>query len=189
MVHRRLSNIIGFDDAPFVRGSHEPVPLVGAVFAGVRFDGVLIGSVSRDGFDAATRIVELVRGSKFAGHVRLILLQGITVAGFNVIDPFFVYKELELPVLVVSRRRPDLQAFRCALLANIDQGVEKWEIIERLGPMEPVKGLYIQRVGLTLREAEEAMDRTTVFSRIPEPIRTAHLIAGALTRGESRGAP
>lgn len=189
MVPRRFSNIIGFDDAPFSRESREPVPLVGAVFACRRFDGVLIGTVTRDGFDAAATIVRLVSGSKFAQHARLILLQGITLAGFNVVDPFFVQEKLQLPVLVVSRKRPDLQSIRQALLANIAQGAEKWAVIERLGPMEPHKGIFIQRVGLSWQEADALMTRMAVHSRIPEPIRTAHLIAGALTRGVSRGAP
>ncbi|NLC69862.1 MAG: DUF99 family protein [Desulfuromonadaceae bacterium] len=186
---RRLSNIIGFDDAPFARESRAPVPIVGAVFAGPRFDGVLIGAVTRDGFDAAARIIQMVRDSKFAAHARLIMLQGITVAGFNVIDPFSIQDTLGLPLLVVSRKRPDRHAIRQALLENIDQGEEKWAVIEKLGPMEPLGGLFIQRVGLSGEEAAAVVERLSVHSRIPEPIRTAHLIAGALTRGVSRGAP
>ena len=189
MTSRRFSNVIGFDDAPFDRASREPVPVVGAVFAGPRFDGVLIGEVERDGSDAAETIVALVRTSRFAEHIRLILLQGITLAGFNVVDPFAVQERLGVPLLVVSRRRPDLAAVREALLTHIDSGREKWAIIERLGPMEPLGTLFVQRVGLSLEEARDTVARFALHSRMPEPIRAAHLIAGALTRGASRGAP
>ncbi|MBN1140821.1 MAG: DUF99 family protein [Deltaproteobacteria bacterium] len=189
MTRRRYSNVIGFDDAPFDRESREPVSIVGAVFAGPRFDGVLIGQVERDGTDAAAAIVGLLRRSRFAEHVRLILLQGITLAGFNVVDPFAVQIELGVPLLVVSRRRPDLAAVRETLLTHIDGGPEKWAVIERLGPMEPLGALFVQRVGLSMEEARETIERFALHGRMPEPIRAAHLIAGALTRGASRGAP
>jgi hypothetical protein len=55
--------------------------------------------------------------------------------------------------------------------------------------MEPVNGVYIQRVGLSPEEAAAVIRRFSVNSNIPEPIRVAHLIAGALATGQSRGAP
>ena len=40
-----------------------------------------------------------------------------------------------------------------------------------------------------LRQADAVVVQFAIYSTIPEPIRTAHLIAGALSNGESRGAP
>lgn len=53
--------------------------------------------------------------------------------------------------------------------------------------MEPCRGVMVQRVGLTLPQAEAALATLTVTGRIPEPLRVAHLIAGGVTRGSSRG--
>ena len=75
--NRHLSNVIGFDDAPFPRDLCGSVKVVGAVFARLRLDGVLIGRVEKDGSDAAEAIANLVGRSKFAEHAQLILLQGI----------------------------------------------------------------------------------------------------------------
>ncbi|MDY6905027.1 MAG: DUF99 family protein [Thermodesulfobacteriota bacterium] len=192
---KRFSNIIGFDDAPFPRHHTGDVAVVGAVFAALRFDGVLIGTVQKDGMDAAGRLVAMIRESKFAQHIGLIMLQGVALAGFNVVDAPALSRNTNLPVLVVSRILPDMGAIQAALLSgNIPGGSQKWAMIQALGPMEPVNGIYVQRVGISRAQAEDVLTRFSIHSNIPEPVRTAHLIAGALTFhdrgfGESRGAP
>lgn len=181
------ANTVGFDDAPFVPGHRGDVPVVGAVYAGTRLDGVLIGRVRRDGANATRELIRLVGGSKFAGHVRLVLLQGVSLAGFNVVDAHELYRRLAVPVLIVVRKAPDFAAIRRALRDHVPGGERKWRLIERLGPMEPLAGVHVQRVGLTPAQAGRVLERLAVNGRIPEPLRTAHLIAGALTRGQSRG--
>lgn len=189
MAIKQFSNVIGFDDAPFPRDHTGPVKVVGAIYAGSRFDGVLIDDVEKDGSDAADRLTELLTTSKFADHVRLIMLQGITLAGFNVVDVFSLHEKTGLSVLIVARRQPDMTAVRQALLSNIPGGADKWRVIEQLGDMEPAGDVFVQRVGLTKEQANAVVAQFAVYSTIPEPIRTAHLIAGALSNGESRGAP
>lgn len=53
--------------------------------------------------------------------------------------------------------------------------------------MEPVGGVWVQRAGLSLDEAAALLAATTTQGRIPEPLRVAHLVAGGVGRGESRG--
>lgn len=187
MAERRFSNLVGFDDAPFARGHHGPVKVVGAVFAHLRFDGVLVGSIEKDGADSASRLAELVVRSRFHEHIQLVLLQGVAFGGFNVVDVFQLHRDLDRPVMVVARKAPDMVAIREALVSRIPEGETKWSILERLGPMEPVHGVFVQRVGLSMTEAASVIERFAVHGRIPEPLRVAHLIAGAIAEGHSRG--
>ena len=184
---KRFANVIGFDDAPFSRRYTGKVQLVGTVYAGLRFDGVLIGEVDKDGFDSASQLTELISRSKFAEHIRLVMLQGIAVAGFNVVDVFALQECLGIPVMVVSRKQPDMTLIRKALLSHIEEGKRKWAVLERLGEMEPMGGVFVQRVGLSSEQAAAVLDQFSVCGNIPEPLRTAHLIAGALVYGQSRG--
>lgn len=184
---RRLSNTVGFDDAPFQRRQAGRVAVVGAVFASTRFDGVLLGSVERDGDDATEVFATLLRRSRFYEHVQVVLLQGVTFAGFNIVDVPALAAELRRPVLVVARRQPNWTKLQQALCEKVRHGVAKWKQLERLGPMEAVGGVYVQRWNLSLDEARDVIQRTTIWGRLPEPLRVAHLIAGALSRGESRG--
>ncbi len=181
------SNVIGFDDAPFSRSHRGDVPIVGTVYAGLRFDGILVGSIRKDGANAAKKITRLISESKFAGHIRLIMLQGVAMGGFNVVDAEFIYRRLNLPVLIVSRRKPDMKGIRDALLGSVPGGQRKWRLIKSLGPMAPVRGVFVQRVGLNLKEANDAIEKFAINGNIPEPLRTAHLIAGGIVTGSSRG--
>ncbi len=183
---RRLSHVIGFDDAPFARTHRGDVLVIGAVFAGLRLEAVLSGKVRRDGANATRVLIELVSGSRFAAHVQAIMLQGIAFAGFNVVDMPALHAALRVPVLAVARRPPDFTAIRRALLGRVRGGRRKWSLIERLGPMEPAAGVYVQRVGITHERAADLIERLAVHSALPEPLRTAHLIAGGVTVGESR---
>jgi endonuclease V-like protein UPF0215 family len=182
-----FSHVVGFDDAPFDRNHRGDVPVVGAVFAGLRLEGVLRGRVRRDGANATRNLARLVATSKFAPQLQLVLLQGIAMAGFNVVDLDELHRLLEIPVMVVARKRPRMERVRRALLARVPGGRRKWDIIDRLGPPEPLAGVYVQRAGLTRGQAERLIRRLAVHGSIPEPLRTAHLIAGGLAAGQSRG--
>jgi endonuclease V-like protein UPF0215 family len=184
---RPLSNVIGIDDAPFQRSHRGNVGLVGAIFTRHRLDGVVLGHVRRDGADATRRIAALVKQSAFFSHLQGVILQGIAVAGFNVVDIHALNAALERPVLVVARRAPNLATIRRALLENVPGGARKWKLIERAGPMEPIGGVFVQRAGLDRARAERYLRDSTVHGSLPEPLRIAHLIAGGITTGHSRG--
>ncbi|MBA3064320.1 DUF99 family protein, partial [Candidatus Woesearchaeota archaeon] len=47
--------------------------------------------------------------------------------------------------------------------------------------------IFVQAIGLSLKQAEEIIDITCTHSLLPEPLRVAHLIAGGVVDGESRG--
>ena len=182
-----LSNLVAFDDAPFVREHRGDVTLVGTVCSRTRLDGVLSGRVRRDGANSTSRMVELVQGSQFREHVRLVLLQGIAVAGLNVVDVAGLARRLGVAVLVVARKRPNLVAMREAVTRTGPGWPRKWRLIEQAGPMEPLGSVYVQRAGLDLGQARAVLDMTTCHGKIPEPLRMAHLIAGGITTGVSRG--
>ncbi len=181
------SNVVGFDDGPFAHEHRGDIGVVGTVYAGLRFDGVLVGRVRRDGRNSTRNLAVLVEGSRFREHLQLVLLQGIALAGFNVVDIHALSERLALPVLVVTRRRPNLRKIRQALYERVPGGRRKWALIERAGEMEPVEDVWVQRAGLKLVEARLFLQRFAVHGRIPEPLRTAHLIATAVATGESRG--
>jgi endonuclease V-like protein UPF0215 family len=176
---------IAFDDEPKGPGRRGRVALVGAFCSRTRLDGVVVGRVRRDGADSTRRMIELVRGSGYP--VRAVLLQGIAVAGFNVVDVQQLHDELGVPVVVVMRRPPDLAAIERALLRRVPGGARKWRLIQRAAPPEPLAGLYVQRVGIDRATTEALLVVTRLHGKLPEPIRLAHLIAGALGTGRSRG--
>ena len=184
---RRLSNSIGIDDAPFDRSHRGDVPLIGAVFTRTRLDGVMVGKLRRDGANATTAIAALIAGTQFANHAQVVLLGGITFAGFNVADIHELRERLRLPVLVLARRKPRYALIHETLLEKVPGGARKWKLIEKAGPMEPCAGVWVQRAGLELEQAAQVIGDLTIHGKLPEPVRVAHLIAGAYAEGVSRG--
>src|SRR3954468_16879089 len=136
-------NVIGFDDGPFPREHRGDVLLVGVVCSGTRVDGIVSGRIRRDGANATRVMVEMVRASQFGAHAQAIMLQGIAVGGFNVVDVHALSAALRVPVLVVTRRRPDMAAVRRALFSEtpasrprVAGATRKWRLIEQAGTME-----------------------------------------------------
>lgn len=186
---RRNLHVVGFDDAPFDPGHRGDVPVVGAVFSGGRLDGVLCGRVRRDGANATRVIADLTRRSRFFPQLHAVLLQGIAVAGFNVVDLPELHRLLGLPVIVVCRHKPDQDAVRKALLNRVPGGGRKWQRLQRAGAPHKVGALWLQCAGATPAAAAALLAPLCLSGTLPEPLRAAHLIAGGLARGESTGRP
>lgn len=182
----RHSHVIGVDDAPFPRSHRGDVMIVGAVFAGDRLEGVLSSKVRRDGANATGRVAAMVGDSRFKPQLQAVLLQGIAFAGFNVVDIRSLRDILAVPVLVVARQRPDYPSVRRALLEKVPGGERKWRLMRRAGEMEPLAGLWVQRAGIDAPAAEALLLSHARHGHMPEPLRTAHLIAGGVVEGESR---
>ncbi len=130
----------------------------------------------------------LVGESRFADHTQCVLLAGLTFGGFNVVDLPTLYEALEVPILVVMRRRPRLGDIRAALRKHVRGGEAKWGRIERAGAVEPCADLFVQRAGLSLAEADATLRLHVRHGHLPECLRVAHLVAAARVRGHSHGA-
>jgi endonuclease V-like protein UPF0215 family len=178
---QRISHVIGIDDAPFEPEHRGDVLIVGSVFCDGRLDGVVHSRVRRDGVNSTARIAGMVRESRYHEHLQLVMLQGIAFAGFNVVDIHALNRLLKLPVVVVMRRKPDMVAIRNALIHRVRGGQRKWRLIERAGEVEPLQRLFVQRAGISLVEVEGVVRGLTLRGHLPEPLRSAHLIAGGMS--------
>jgi uncharacterized protein len=181
---------LGIDDSALL---NEKVMIVGVVFRGGNWmDGVLRSDITKDGIDATDVICNMISKSRHYCQIRVVMLDGITYGGFNVVDIERLYRETGIPVIVVMRSRPDFHKIRSAL-EYFSDGEERWIIIERAGKIEEIAGekergpVYIQKKGIGLVSAEKIIRLTSIRSNIPEPLRIAHLIATGIILGESRG--
>jgi hypothetical protein len=181
--------IVGIDDGPFDRKRGGDVQVVGTIFRGAAFlDGMVATKVRRDGRNATPKLVAMIRGSRYFQQLHYVMLDGIALGGFNVVDIHRLNAETGLPVMVVVRRQPNLDAVRRAL-SNLPGWQARWKLIQQAGPMEPVGGLWIQRAGIEPNEAEALLALSCTHSKLPEPLRLAHIIAGALVTGEGGRRP
>jgi endonuclease V-like protein UPF0215 family len=166
--------------------------IVGTIFRGGDWmDGVLRSDITRDGLDATEIISNMIKKSKHYGQVRVVILDGITYGGFNPVDIEELYKETGIPIIVIMRAYPDFEKIKSAL-TNFPDAKKRWEIIQKAGKIEEIvlknkSSIYIQKMGISLKNAENILLLTSIRSNIPEPLRVAHLIATGISLGESRG--
>jgi uncharacterized protein len=173
------------DDGPFTRSARRAA-LVGVVFSSPNYiEGIVRTSVAIDGTDATDRILTLLGHSPFLDGVRAVLLDGIAVGGFNLIDLDRLHAQLQRPVVTVTRHPPDFPSIRSALRKYFPrEATARWKLVRahtlfRL-PMKEGNPLMVSAVGCTRAEAAVIVRRTTVRGNLPEPLRLARLIARSL---------
>lgn len=180
----RTLRAIGFDDAPFRRGRRGGVGLAGVVCAGTRFEGLVFGRIRQDGWDATRRIAALLANGKFLAQLHLVLLDGIGFGGLNLVDLPALATLLGRPCAAVMRRPPDLAAMERAI-RRLPGPERRLALLARAGPIHRIGGFVFQVRGAEPGPTAAALARLTDRGLVPEPLRLAHLVAGAVRRGES----
>ncbi|MDT7858845.1 MAG: DUF99 family protein [Candidatus Aenigmarchaeota archaeon] len=183
--------ILGIDDGPFTNNDKEVI-VVGVIFRGGNFlDGVLRTYVVVDGLDATEKLSKMINSSRHKNQLKVIMLDGITLGGFNIVDLKELYNETKIPIIVINRRMPDLKSIKKALEKNFLDFEKRWKMILNAGKIKQLKlekfSIYYQNIGLEDEEAEEIIILSTKHAQIPEPLRVAHLIASGIVKGESEG--
>jgi len=181
--------VIGIDDSPFRFGDRRTM-LVGVVTRLPDYvEGVTTATAEVDGRDADDAIIGMLERSRYLDQIRLVMLDGASVGGFNVVDIGRVHRALGVPCATITRSLPDMRAIEAALL-KLPDGAERLEVMKRnplfrIGPK--ARPIYASASGITGDELDEIVQAATVSGSIPEPLRLAHLIAAGVARGESHG--
>jgi len=179
--------VLGVDDGVFTPRIKGVVPVVGVVFrGGYWLDGVMHTKVEVDGFDATSKIAFMITTSPHHKQLRVIMLNGVTFAGFNVVDIKKLNMKTKLPVIAVTREKPNFAEIREAL-KSLPKSRERWKAILNAGETIEVstrnkcERVYMQICGIFQEDAEKILRVTSTRSTIPEALRIAHLIASGIS--------
>jgi len=185
MVKKEI-RVIGIDDSPFNKFKDRKILVVGVVMRGGSWvDGILSTKVAVDGDDSTKKLIDMINKCKFKPQLQCIFIDGIAVAGFNIVDVRELSKKTKLPVVIVIRRKPDIENIKKTLI-KINKK-DKIKLIEKAGDVTQVNDIFIQLAGISLEQARKILKVVCTRSLIPEPIRLAHLIAQGVVFGESKG--
>jgi len=183
--------VLGIDDGVFTPHSKELVDVVGVVYrGGYWLDGFMHTRVQVDGLDATEKLAEMITKSPHYPQLRVIMLNGVTLAGFNVVDIEELYRRVKLPVVAVTRDEPDFDDIRKAL-QNLPNSRERWSAIEKAGKILKVRTregeepVSVHVAGISEEDAKRVLRSTSTRSNIPEALRVAHIIASGLSKLEN----
>jgi uncharacterized protein len=151
-----------------------------------RIESVAMGAFPVDGEDVTGYLAGWIGGLRTRPALQGVILGGITVAGLAVVDVADLAERLGLPVLVVTRRSPVGSDLAAALhSAGLDH---RLPLVQRVPRAFGVgEGLHLAHAGTSRAEAERLVLSCLAKSRLPEPLRIAHLIGQAIVLRESRG--
>jgi endonuclease V-like protein UPF0215 family len=186
-VVKREVRVLGVDDGFFTPHVEGWAPVIGVVFRGGEWlEGLMHTEILVDGFDATEKIGNMIVGSPHYEQLRVIMLNGITFGGFNVVDMKVLNVATRLPVVAVTREKPDLQVIRKAL-EHLPRSAERWRAILNAGEVTEFstrhvgEKIYIHAAGISADDAERIVRLTSTRSNVPEALRVAHLIASGIS--------
>lgn len=178
--------VIGFDDAPFDKFNDKDVLVVGVIHRGGSFiDGVVSTRVEVDGTDSTEKLIKAIKRCKFYTQLQAVFLDGIAFGGFNIVDIRELSKKVKLPVITVIRHRPDFKKI-LSTLRKIGFK-DKTKLIDKAGAVHQIEDVYYQYMRCKEEFVKNLLKVVCLHSKIPEPIRVAHLICAGVVYGESRG--
>jgi endonuclease V-like protein UPF0215 family len=180
-------HVLGIDDGPFHKGQAHDVPIVGVMMEGSAIvEGVALTTFPVDGDGVTTLLAEWIESLRWKRALQAVMFGGATIAGLAIIDIEALAERTGLPCISVTRRPPSNAQVRRAL-ASADL-TDRAEQLDRLPPAVAVaRNLYVSSAGTTLARTKAIVHATSTKSKLPEPLRVAHLVAAALERGQSRG--
>jgi hypothetical protein len=177
--------VLGIDDGKFIPQAKGTTLIVGVVFrGGCSIDGVMHTQIIIDGLDATEKLALMINTSPHYKQLRLVMLNGITFGGFNVVDLHKLHLTTKLPILALTNDKPDLNSIREAI-KNLPNVEERWSMILEAGKIHEIinkgKAIYVEVAGISIDDAEKIIALTSIRSSLPEPLRVAHLIASGVT--------
>ena len=177
--------MLGIDDGKFLPHTEGTVIVVGVVFrGGYSIDGVMHTEIAIDGLDATEKLASMINGSPHRKQVRLVMLNGITFAGFNVVNLKKLHLATGLPILALTDKKPDLNRIHEAL-KNLPNAEERWTMVLEAGEIHEVinRGVkvYVETAGISVADAQKIIALTSTRSSLPEPLRVAHLVASGIS--------
>ncbi len=180
-------HVLGIDDAPFTKGKDTSVPVVAVMMEGATLvDGVAVNRMKIDDPDATRFLIGWIRELRWTPSLQGIVFGGITIAGLGLLHLPTLTRELNLPVITVTRQNTHNSTLDTALIAA---GLSDLLPVLNNNPssVEIDDGIFASFSGTTEHDAKRLIRSTLQKSTMPEPLRVAHLIGAALVNGESKG--
>ena len=146
-------------------------------------DGFVFGKCTIGGDDATDSVLKMY--SKLGrGDIRFVLISGMIIAMYNVIDITRVQKEIGLPVIGVTYEKSTgiENVIKHHFPDSYESKIEKYSKLGKRTKIQLHTGgsLYVRTEGCTPKEAQKLLDLFTLQGSVPEPLRVAQLLAKSL---------
>jgi uncharacterized protein len=147
-------------------------------------DGFIFGQCTVGGDDATDSILEMYSRLE-RDDINFIMISGLIIAMYNIIDIVRIWKETGLPVIDVTYRESNgiEDAIRRHFPNSYQLKVEQYLKLGKRYQMTLHTGhnIYLRTEGCSQKEAKKLLDELSLQGAIPEPLRVAQLLAKTIT--------
>lgn len=160
--------------------------LVGIIFRESYIEGLLSSTIQIDGTDSTKQIIAMIKSSRFNDQVRIILLNGIALAGLNIVNPKALEKRLDVKIVLLNRRRQNAKELINALkeFSRVTKtGIEQKSVV-----VQEHSKVKIRKVGDFFIQSD--LDEHYLKSFVDKgfgALRISHIVASGISSGESKG--
>ncbi len=146
-------------------------------------DGFVFGNATLEGDDATETILSMYKKLN-RPDISYILISGIIISMYNIIDLKKISQSLGLPIIGVTYQ--DSEGIEEAIRHHFPDSYEsKLKEYQELEDREKITlhtsyDIYIRKEGCTLSDAKHLLDELTLQGSFPEPLRVAQLLAKTL---------
>ncbi len=167
-------------------GKRKDTLIIGIIFRENYIEGFLSTKITSNGTDSTRRIIEMVNNSRFKEQIRILIFNGIAIAGLNIINPKILEEKLDSKVVLLNRRKQNANELINALShfskANKVNVRDQIEIVKESSNIKPLRtdGFFIQ----------SGLDNNYIknfTANAFEALRIAHIVARGIATGESKG--
>jgi endonuclease V-like protein UPF0215 family len=173
---------IGIASGPIGRKS---TVVFGIIIRSGIIEGALSTRVDVNGCDGTRKILHMISRSRFKAQIKAIALNGIAIAGLNIIDVKKLEDKLGIRVFVITRKKPRVAKLVHALekfsAANGLESGAQVKIIKDFSKNNP------RRLGAFYVQGSSIDDAKNIAPMLFEAVRASHIIARAAAAGESKG--
>jgi len=146
-------------------------------------DGFVFGKATLEGDDATETILSMYKKLN-RPDISYLLISGIIISMYNIIDLKKISKSLGLPVIGVTYQdsKGIEEAIRHHFPDSYESKLKEYQELENRDKitLHTSYDIYIRKEGCTLSDVKHLLDELTLQGSFPEPLRVAQLLAKTL---------
>ena len=184
LLHLEKKGLRGLAIAESFRQNSEKSILSGIVMRrDFQIDGFVFGNTTINGNDATDVILKMYNDLN-RPDISYILISGLIISMYNVIDIKRIHELLQLPIIGVTYN--ESIGIEEAIKHHFPKNyISKIQEYQKLGNREKISlqtssEIYVRREGCTLHDVKYLLDEITLQGSIPEPLRVAQLLSKSL---------
>lgn len=185
-VSKKGIRVLGISES-FRKGVRKKSVLAGIVMRGdLLIDGFAITTITVGGLDATQGVLKIYNLLN-RKDINAIMLNGVIISWYNVIDLEKIYSEIKVPIIAVTYEE-SAEKLDKYFKENFPEDYEKRiEIYRRNGEREKIHlktehTVLVRYLGMRRDEAKGLLNKFTRQGAIPEPLRVSRLLARSLMK-------